>query len=1046
MFLSTHLFSKAQTFECDWIAEGQKFIKISVEKEGVYQLNAVDLVTFFPNIYNEKVANFQLFHLGKSIAFEIISTSDIFGKDGKLSFYGTKNDGKYDKILYRPITAQPHDLNSLFSNESAYYLTINKKQLSYNKIEIVKNLENSNNITIQNYVAVKNYDSEFTYNSLTGPIPYIQNSFYEEGEGYTGKLMKPNKPYSYDFDLIDLVDKSINFEILFNGRDNIAQKKVFIKSENKEYYTNVIQFASELYKFSVELPKVSDSTNLTFSTNLGSYSISYIKYVYNKKISFRGSSGQFNFSKKQVGYISPFNYSDSLNFRIWNITDPINICESFKNGNNYDIDLKEPNATLYYFSTYNRPKEISLFTPNSYDQKSNFIIITSKKFQKSVLEYANFRSSSLGGNFSVEKIFIEDLYDSFSYGIKSPLAIKNFIRFKLKNSTPNHLLLIGKAFSSYNGKEDSTNIVPSIGYPASDVLLTSGIITHEDVPGISTGRIPALNDEEVFSYLNKLKQFLLQEKTISNKSIIHLSGGKTFTEIENFGSYMDTLKSIADESSFGLNVFSKRKSSLLPIEPANIVERVNQGVSLISFFGHSSYQLIDLNIDFVSNPLLGYSNNQYPILFFNGCAFNNYFREIPTLSHDWVLNSSKGAIGSIAQSYFGYPSAIVKYSKKFYDILLNSNIEPTIGELLKLTSENIVSMPNYDLYDILNNNQTLLFGDPAIKIFGYNKPDLKLETASFNEATNKLFIKVSNLGKYKSGNSLPVRIILKNSVFNDTLKITTTIPKLSDSLNIPIQSTSLYDEIDMTLDYNNLIDEENENNNNFQIKLYEPAVFKDDKEPNILVLLEQQNPYDKMLVPTSPTFQINIIDDKTLSNKNKPSKNFTIYLKSCDSCQYAILPIDTYEYYLKSVSKTNLELQITLKDLKPGFYEMAIVSKDSIGNSNREKPYLLNFTVSSILNNFEKTDAEVKVYPNPSTNCVTFEWPQGSTFYTNTSINYLIYSLEGKLIYQSKSENKGANHSNIWCADKPGRYTYKIINILADKIKVIASGKIQITE
>ncbi|MCP9765698.1 C25 family cysteine peptidase, partial [Lacihabitans soyangensis] len=608
------------------------------------------------------------------------------------------------------------------------------------------------------------------------------------------------------------------------------------------------------------------------------------------------------------------------------------------------------------------------------------------------------------------------------------------------------LLLIGKAFSAYTGVNKINDLVPSFGYPASDLLLSSGIITDQDVPGIATGRIPALSNEEVLIYLEKVQQHENASPDISQKSVVHLSGGDSFSQINTWTNYMKDLKNIADYSDYGLNITSKNKQILDPKEPANIVKNLNDGVSLISFFGHSAYQLVDLNIGFVSDPILGYNNTRYPVLYFNGCAFNNYFREIPTLSYDWLFSAKKGAIATIGQSYFGYPTSLINHAKVFYDKIFQSTVEPTVGEALKLVAEDYSKLSYKSEYDILHIHQTLLFGDPALKIFGYDKPDLKILTASFNEATSKLFINLINLGKYKSGTSLPIQIILKNSVFNDTIKINSTLPKLSDSLYIPIESSSLFEEIDISLDFNNLINEDNENNNNFQIKLFEPPVFKDDKEPNILVLLEQQNTYDKMLVPTSPTFQINIIDDKTLSNKNKPSKNFTIYLKSCDSCQYTILPIDTYEYYLKSVSNSNLELQISLKGLKPGFYEMAIVGKDSIGNSNREKPYLLNFTVSTILSNFEKTDTQVKVYPNPSTNCVKFEWPVGGPNNSYAHFKYLIYGLDGKLINQSKSDDKRTSNSNIWCADKPGRYTYKIINISVDKIKLVGSGKIQITE
>lgn len=1048
IFFFSTIISIAQIPEIDWINPQQKYLKISVNSTGVYKISLDEVGKIFPEIFAAKVNQLELFHNGKSISFDITSKGTSPVKEDYIYFYGEKNDGKNESVFYRPETQQPNTYTSLFSDVSAYFLTINDKQvirkeialeISNAKLRVISDFE-FNNIDV--------FISNFSFNSVTGPVPYLQQSYFENGEGFTGPILKEKETYDYPIVFTGASSSDIQIEIQLNGRDNNFNKKLKIVFGNSEMTLNLNEFQSKIIRLNQTVNASSGNIKLSIYGEGGSYSLNYIKTSYRKISEINSNSGYFTLNGLDQGIIK-LQKNAPQGTRIWNISDPTNITEAmFIDNQSYGTSPLFAKNTYYYFSKYLTSSDMSIrdFQTIKFNDKANYLIITSKKIKAGAEAYASFRQSSLGGNFSVETVFIEDLYEIFNFGIQNPLAIKNYLKYKFQNSQPSFLLLIGKAFSAYTGRNTTSDLVPSFGYPASDLLLSSGIITDRDIPGIATGRIPALSNEEVLTYLEKVKQHANTSSDISQKNVIHLSGGDSFSQIDTWANYMKDLKKIAESSDFGLNFTSKNKQILDPREPANIVKNLNDGVSLIGFFGHSAYQLIDLNIGYVSDPILGYNNARYPILYFNGCAFNNYFREIPTLSYDWLFSANKGAVATIGQSYFGYPTSLIKHAKTFYEKIFQSSIEPTVGEALKLVAEDFSKLSYKSEYDVLHVHQTLLFGDPAIKIFGYEKPDLKIESASFNDATNKLFINVTNLGKYKTGSNLPIRIILKNSVFNDTIKINSSLPKLSDSLYIPIESSSLFEEIDLTLDFNNLIYEGNENNNNFQIKLYEPAVFKDDKEPNILVLLEQQNPYDKMLVPTSPTFQINIIDDKTLSNKNKPSKNFTIYLKSCDSCQYAILPIDTYEYYLKSVSKTNLELQITLKDLKPGFYEMAIVSKDSIGNSNREKPYLLNFTVSSILNNFEKTDAEVKVYPNPSTNCVTFEWPQGSTFYTNTSINYLIYSLEGKLIYQSKSENKGANHSNIWCGDKPGRYTYKIINILADKIKVIASGKIQITE
>jgi hypothetical protein len=1048
-FLILRMFSSlAQIPEMDWINTNQKYLKIEVNSSGVYRMSIEEIEKLFPEILVTKVNHLQLFHKGNSIAFDITSKNESPLKEDYIYFYGEKNVGRNESVFYRPETHQPNTYSSLYTDNSAYFLTINEKQLSRKQIALEKTKGKLQTIQDHEYENVEVFNSTFSFNSVTGPVPYLQQSFFENGEGYTGSILKEKTIYDYTIPYTDATSSEVELEIQLNGRDNNFNKQLRVTFGDAQSTFKFNEFQTNTVTLKQSINNSSGNLKLSVYGEGGSYSLNYIKTYYKKENIINSNNGNITISGLDQGIIK-FKQNTPQGTRIWNISDPSNITEAnFLNNQSYEISPLFAKNTYHHFSKYLTPSNITMldFQTAKFNNKANYLIISSKKIKDGAESYTNFRQSSLGGNYTVETVFIEDLYNLFNYGIQNPLAIKNYLKYKFQTSKPSFLLLIGKAFSAYTGVNKSNDFVPSFGYPASDLLLSSGIITHQDVPGIATGRIPAMTNAEVFTYLEKIKQNLNLNPDISQKNTIHLSGGDSFSQIEEWASYMKDLKNIADNGDFGLNITSKNKQILDPREPANIVKNINDGVSLVSFLGHSAYQIVDLNIGFVSDPLLGYNNTRYPILYFNGCAFNNYFREIPTLSYDWLFTPNKGAVATIGQSYFGYPISLIKHAKVFYEKIFQSAVQPTIGEALKLTAEEFLKLSYNSEYDILHVHQTLLFGDPAIKIFGYNKPDLKLETATFNESTSKLFIKVSNLGKYKSGNSLPVRIILKNSIFKDTININTTVPKLADSLYIPIQSSSLYDEIDMSLDYNNLIDEDNENNNHLSLKLYEPAVFKDDKEPNILVLLEQQNPYNKMLVPTSPTFKINIIDDKSLSDKNKPSENFTIYLKSCESCQYVTLPINNYAYTLKSISKNNLELQISLNNLEPGFYEMAIVGKDSIGNSNRDKPYLLNFTVSTILSNTVETKTELKVYPNPSTKCLKFEWQEGASSHYNAHFKFLIYSLEGKLIHLWETDATDSSNFSIWCADKPGSYTYKIIDIKGNKPILITSGKIQVIE
>jgi hypothetical protein len=1046
-FICTSNLLFAQSNNMEWLAKNQKYLKIEINKTGAYVLKVEEIAKVLPEIYKAKINQLQLYHQGKSIAFDIFNKTDTLQDGDQIFFYGIKNDGKNEGEFYRPASVQANNLYSLFSDQSVYYLTINPNGNSRKSITAENSSFDAKYSTTQfsqKYQNTEVFTSDFTYNSVTGPIPYIQQSYYEIGEGFTGTLKKENIKYELPINFDSIISPEVEVEIQLNGRDNIYNKKINIVFEKLDTTITIQEFSPITLKFKQFLNSLSNAS-LYLKGNGGSYSINYIKTSYLKKNILNGKDGFIFLNGLNIGKLQVEN-TNNIKYRLWNITDPFNISEASPfDTKTYNVVSKSTSDTYYYFSEYFSPLKISLFEPqvDNFNKTANFLIITSKQLATSAKTYADFRSSLEGGGFTVETTFVEDLYDLFNFGVKNPLAIKNYLRYKLADSRPKYLLLLGKAFSAYTGRNSPSDLVPSFGYPASDVLLSSGIITDIDVPALATGRIPATNNEEVLLYLEKLKQKLNLPKEIQQKNIIHLSGGESFSQIDTWAGYMSDLAVIANQSNFGVNILSKKKQILDPKEPANIAQNLNDGTSLVSFFGHSGYQIVDLNIDFVTNPLLGYANKRYPVLYFNGCAFNNYFREIPTLSQNWLFTAGKGAIATIGQSYYGYPSSLIKHAEIFYDIIFNSAVEPSIGEAIKLTTERVVKLPNKSDLDILNNDQTLIFGDPAIKIFGYEKPDLKIDNARFleNDST-KLFVNISNLGRYNIGADLQLSVVKKNSFLQDTLIVSIPFTKYQDSLTVPINVSTFLSEIDIKVDPNNIIEETNENNNELIIRFGEPVVAGDDINPAVLVLFENQNPYDKMLIPLNPTLAINLIDDKSLPNTNNPNQYFTIYIKSCDSCDYTLVPIENYSYTLTSISDKNLQLLLSFKNLTPGSYEMVIIGKDKAGNSTREKPYLLNFEVMIITSTVENIPQTLKVYPNPSSNCVNFQ----GNFRQGSSLQYFIFSLDGKLVARWEISADTANPLYTWCEGKPGRYFYKILEISDIDKKKIYTGKIQIIE
>ena len=137
------------------------------------------------------------------------------------------------------------------------------------------------------------------------------------------------------------------------------------------------------------------------------------------------------------------------------------------------------------------------------------------------------------GAYKTLTVKIKDVYNQFNYGEPSPVAIRHFVDYMVKNSAreKHNLLLMGPSttFPSHMKlNRELPEEVPTIGYPGSDVLLVEGLTpASSDVPSIPVGRISATTTTQVDNYLSKVVYFEANKNTFDwKKKVLHLNGGK----------------------------------------------------------------------------------------------------------------------------------------------------------------------------------------------------------------------------------------------------------------------------------------------------------------------------------------------------------------------------------------------------------------------------------------------------------------------------------------------------------------------------------------
>ncbi|GHM98882.1 hypothetical protein WSM22_03720 [Cytophagales bacterium WSM2-2] len=832
-------FASIAQYSNGWINFSQKYYKIPVFKDGFYRLTKANLQAAGFPVDNVDPRYIQVFHRGQEQSIYINGQSD--GKldaGDYLEFYGNKNDGTLDAQLYKPASSQPHPYYNLYSDTTAYFLTyptsLSQPGLRMEDVQLTNvGLPAEAYQYTQRLRVLSDQYSGGLKESLT------QATYFDVGEGWTGAALFQNTSTDYVIDSVfNVVTTAGNpkLEMLLVGRDFIAHPGIQISvAPNNGVFrllktVDLVGFNTSLISIDLNWSDV-DVTNgklalrisvpVDVTTNRPRVSASYIKLTFPQNFNWSGPYGKnFQLEARPVGtsYISIT--SPPANLRLWDITNLQGIRRLIPSSSspfNVVIDNTSSSKNIYASNSFSTPSVIpttfNQITPTSY----NFLMITNKALMKPggayvnpVQAYADYRTSVAGGGYNTLIVTTDQLYNQFNYGETSPLAIYSFLKFMAQGNMK-YVLLIGKGrdipgYSPYQRKAltvgEYVDLVPSAGYPGGDIAYTAGLYGTTYGPGIPIGRITAATPFQVASYLDKVKEIESTPLQPWAKEILHLSGGgSTATdsfELLEFRNYINGFKKIAVGSFLGGNVTTQSKQDI-GIEKVNVSPIVNQGVNLVTFFGHSSSGTIDIDFGYVSNPTLNYTNKgKYPVFLINGCNAGAIFSNSVTFSEDWMLTPAKGSRNFIAGTSFGYSDDLYNYSSLFYSVGFGDStfIKKGIGDIQKEISKRYLNLYGADIFSIAQVQQMVLAGDPALKLFGTNLPDytvnapLGLTSLDSKPVTSKsetfgVKIIVKNLGA-SSPKQMKIRLVRAfkdgtksyDSVFTSTLYIDTLIFKL----------------------------------------------------------------------------------------------------------------------------------------------------------------------------------------------------------------------------------------------------------------------------
>lgn len=1072
----------AAPYANSWIDYNKPYVKIGILKKGLHRVAFSSLPKNFPVGSPEKL---QLWHRGKEVS--IISTAN-----QEITFYAVPNDGASDSLLYRPMSSRANPYYRLYGDEGAYFLTVGDRpgkrartvsQPADDKMPLLaSHLE-------QATTALKD---EYSLTTLVFNRPKLFNSYFEWGASRTGKGLIPDSLFTRRFNLKHRLTgaKSARLHLLLHGRSG-GDRKVGIyigkTTQSLRLVTTLDIVDFNFAKYTVEIQPGDLDANHNGVLRLKSistdpynlFSLTYYTLEYAQEFRMEGPSKEFRLEPAQEAWSriavvgAP---TQAMFLDISNENDPVLIGSKPDNL----VLSRQPGKPQVLLAT-NEVTQVTaskirevIFKKHS-AKESNYIVITTERLMNGATHWAEYRASKAGGSYKPLVVDVSDLYNQFNYGEPSPVAIKKFMAYVLGESgTDKMLFLIGHSITQNEKmKRELPDEVPAIGYPASDMLLVEGLEGAErDAPAIPVGRLSAFSTQQVLDYLQKVKDYEHNGagEYRWRKNVLHLTGGGDLTEITQFRDVLKTLNPLVNNGVVGGRVkqYVKQKA-MKEVESVNIAEDVNAGSGLITFFGHGSPLETDPNIGYATEATRGYHNlHRYPMMYFNGCGVGNIFSDrsntapktprasdrLP-LSLDWLLAADRGAIAIIANSFESFVTPASAYLAQLYQYMFTNPVtaDLPIGKIQWAVARDIILKK--DTYSIANAHQSILQGDPALKVITIDKPDYALDPDNSiallsqspdqsMESSDSLRVRIvmGNYGRFRIGDEISVKITWYGKKgFTTRQEFVKPFP-YEDTLTVAFGNSKDIQSIRVEVDPGRVVTELDEKNNVAELDVdwelvkqetsFSGQHVSDIVPPLISVKLNERIPKKEETVNPEPVLTIMVSDDKPL---NPDPALVDVFLKRCpdEQCNFEKLIYLQDKLSLEPDGPKSFLLRYDT-DWAAGSYEILISARDRSGNSSATS-YRMRFNIID-----QRTgSSELIVSPNPANSFLRFELKSAKDAGIS-SVRYQIYSQRGTLVEDKTLATGSLSSITEWywqpAEGTSDLYIYKVV-LLGEEEKIM---------
>ncbi len=353
--------------------------------------------------------------------------------------------------------------------------------------------------------------------------------------------------------------------------------------------------------------------------------------------------------------------------------------------------------------------ELAVNKPSTWSDKNakggNFVVISNSAFAAAATSLAGFRAQQ---GLTTALVDIDDVYDEYNFGVRSPNAIRSFLLDASKNwkYPPKWVVLLGDASldpRNYFGAGASdylpTKIVITTGLKtASDGWFTD--FNNDGIEDIPIGRIPVQTAADASMIVSRITSRGTPTGAWANSVLFVADTPNTYD-------FPGAAASIAALLPPGLSSQTIRYDR--SADPhGDTVNAMNNGQLLVDYVGHGSVELWSEGVFQSSDAVALTNGSKLPVAILMTCL-NGYFHDSfsQSVAEALLLAPTGGAVGVWASTTLTEPDQQAVMNRELFRQVFG-NPTLTLGEAI-LRAKAAVN-------DSDVKKSWLFFGDPSMKL------------------------------------------------------------------------------------------------------------------------------------------------------------------------------------------------------------------------------------------------------------------------------------------------------------------------------------------